>query len=270
MALETFSDFAMDISVRTLLCNGIPYFCAKDVASALGYAKTRNAVLDHVFEEDRSKLQDLRGALSPGPCLQSEHSQSVYITEPGVYALVFGSKLESARTFKRWVCSEILPRLRKNLQAQQSAPLCLRNESDLHYKVVDFLRRFFPHALLSAGLGELQDTSSKRMDAWKKGYQSGTPDILIHNYHARYNGFAIELKNPRGTGRLSEKQFDCLAQFQTAKFQTLVSDDYDRIILEIVNYFANVRLCCPHCKKRFKTQETLENHLRCFHRLANH
>ena len=270
MALETFSDFAMDISVRTLLSNGTVYFCAKDVASALGYAKTRNAVLDHVFEEDRSKLQDIRGYLSQGPLSKNEQGQSVYITEAGVYALIFGSKLESARTFKRWVCSEILPRLRKNLQAQQSAPLCLRNESDLHYKVVDFIRRFFPHALLSAGLGELQDTSSKRMDAWKKGYQSGTPDILIHNYHARYNGFAIELKNPRGTGRLSEKQFDCLAQFQTAKFQTLVSDDYDRIILEIVNYFANVRLCCPHCKKRFKTQETLENHLRCFHRLANH
>ena len=269
MALEIFSDFTMNLSVRTLLCNGAAYFCGKDVASALGYTNPQKAIRDHVFEEDRSKLEDFR-VNATFPHSKSEQGQSVYITEPGVYALVFGSKLESARTFKRWVCSEILPRLRKNLQAQQSAPLCLRNESDLHYKVVDFLRRFFPHALLSAGLGELQDTSSKRMDAWKKGYQSGTPDILIHNYHARYNGFAIELKNPRGTGRLSEKQFDCLAQFQTAKFQTLVSDDYDRIILEIVNYFANVRLCCPHCKKRFKTQETLENHLRCFHRLANH
>ena len=269
MALETLSDFTMNLSVRTLLCNGAAYFCGKDVASALGYTNPQKAIRDHVFEEDRSKLEDFR-VNATFPHSKSEQGQSVYITEPGVYALVFGSKLESARTFKRWVCSEILPRLRKNLQAQQSAPLCLRNESDLHYKVVDFLRRFFPHALLSAGLGELQDTSSKRMDAWKKGYQSGTPDILIHNYHARYNGFAIELKNPRGTGRLSEKQFDCLAQFQTAKFQTLVSDDYDRIILEIVNYFANVRLCCPHCKKRFKTQETLENHLRCFHRLANH
>ena len=269
MALETFSDFTMNLSVRTLLCNGAAYFCGKDVASALGYTNPQKAIRDHVFEEDRSKLEDFR-VNATFPHSKSEQGQSVYITEPGVYALVFGSKLESARTFKRWVCSEILPRLRKNLQAQQSAPLCLRNESDLHYKVVDFIRRFFPHALLSAGLGELQDTSSKRMDAWKKGYQSGTPDILIHNYHARYNGFAIELKNPRGTGRHSEKQFDCLAQFQTAKFQTLVSDDYDRIILEIVNYFANVRLCCPHCKKRFKTQETLENHLRCFHRLANH
>ena len=269
MALEIFSDFTMNLSVRTLLCNGAAYFCGKDVASALGYTNPQKAIRDHVFEEDRSKLEDFR-VNATFPHSKSEQGQSVYITEPGVYALVFGSKLESARTFKRWVCSEILPRLRKNLQAQQSAPLCLRNESDLHYKVVDFIRRFFPHALLSAGLGELQDTSSKRMDAWKKGYQSGTPDILIHNYHARYNGFAIELKNPRGTGRLSEKQFDCLAQFQTAKFQTLVSDDYDRIILEIVNYFANVRLCCPHCKKRFKTQETLENHLRCFHRLANH
>ena len=269
MALETFSDFTMNLSVRTLLCNGAAYFCGKDVASALGYTNPQKAIRDHVFEEDRSKLEDFR-VNATFPHSKSEQGQSVYITEPGVYALVFGSKLESARTFKRWVCSEILPRLRKNLQAQQSAPLCLRNESDLHYKVVDFLRRFFPHALLSAGLGELQDTRSKRLDAWKKGYQSGTPDILIHNYHARYNGFAIELKNPRGTGRLSEKQFDCLAQFQTAKFQTLVSDDYDRIVLEIVNYFANVRLCCPHCKKRFKTQETLENHLRCFHRLANH
>ena len=49
MALETFSDFAMNISVRTLLCNGTTYFSAKGIASALEYTNTHKAVLDHVF-----------------------------------------------------------------------------------------------------------------------------------------------------------------------------------------------------------------------------
>ena len=69
MALETFSDFAMDISVRTLLCNGIPYFCAKDVASALGYAKTRNAVFDHVFERRPLQIARSKGGPVTGPLL---------------------------------------------------------------------------------------------------------------------------------------------------------------------------------------------------------
>ena len=72
------------------------------------------------------------------------------------------------------------------------------NEKDLHYKVVNFIRRFHPDAIVIAGLGELQDTSQKRTDAFYKGYVGGQPDIVIMNKHNSYAGFAIELKTRRG------------------------------------------------------------------------
>ena len=264
MAIQIFSDTCW--SVKTCLSEGVPYFCAKDVAQALGYTNTRKAIRDHVFEEDRSKLEDLRGNVSL-PLPKHNDKESIYISEPGVYALIFGSKLDSAKSFKKWVCQDVLPRLRKAYKDQQKAPLCLANESDLHHKIVQFLRRFYPQALLVAGLGELQDTFHKRLDAWRKGYTAGQPDILICNAHSRYNGFAIELKTPRGTGKLSEKQDKCLGQFEIAEYKTLVSDEYDVIILELVEYMRNIRLCCPHCCRKFKTEATLQKHLKHFHRI---
>ena len=53
------------------------------------------------------------------------------------------------------------------------------NETDLHYKVVDMIRGFYPDTILVAGLGELQDTGDKRLDSYKKGYMRGQPDVLV-------------------------------------------------------------------------------------------
>ena len=58
--------------------------------------------------------------------------------------------------------------------------------------MVNFIRKYYPHAILIAGLGELQDTTQKRSDAYHKGYKGGQPDILIMNDHKYYNGLAIE------------------------------------------------------------------------------
>ncbi len=265
MSIEIFSDTCW--SVKTCLSAGVPYLCAKDVAKALGYAKPRKAITDHVFEEDLSKLENLMGPKT-GPYLSYQEKTSVYISEPGVYALIFGSKLDSAKVFKKWVCQTVLPRLRKSYQEQQKAPLCLRNESDLHHKVVHFIRRFYPQALLVAGLGELQDSAEKRLYSYKCGYTAGQPDIIICNEHAKYRGFAIELKSPRGTGKLTEKQDDCLGNFALAGYKTTVSDEYDVLLLVISEYMRDVRLRCPHCVKKFKSKVTLSRHLHHFHKLT--
>jgi prophage antirepressor-like protein len=265
MALQIFSESTW--SVKTVVADGQPWFCAKDIAKAFGYALPRKAVLDHVFEEDRVRLQDL-GRSQMEPPLKNEQGHSVYISEPGVYALIFGSKLESAKVFKKWVCQEVLPKLRKSFHEQQCAPLYLRNETELHHKVISFIRRFYPHALIAACMGELQDTSQKRLDSWRKGYQAGTPDIIILNLHAKYSGFAIELKSPKGNGVVSQKQSDCLEQYRMADFKTLVSGEYDVILIELVNYFENTRLRCPHCCKKFKTNGSLQKHLCHFHRIT--
>lgn len=92
--------------VRTLQVNGQPYFVANDVCAALGYAKPRNAVAQHVDNED---------ALKQGvPDNQGFTQETTLINESGVYSLVFGSKLPSAKFFKRWVTGEVLPSIRQN------------------------------------------------------------------------------------------------------------------------------------------------------------
>ena len=263
-SLQFFSQGSWEI--RTRVYQETPYFCGKDVAKSLGYANLRQAVIHNTFEEDRAKLQDIQGSTTQTP-IRNEGA-TVYITEAGVYGLIFGSQKEEAREFKKWVCQHVLPRLRKAYQAQCQEPLCLRNETDLHNKVVQAIRRFYPQAVLVAGLGELQDTSDKRIEAWKKGYTAGQPDILILNHHAKWNGFALELKNPKGTGKLSDKQANCLETYKMAGFKTLVSDCYDTILLEIFEYMQQTRLQCLICKRKFKGHKTLDNHLRCFHKCS--
>ena len=74
------------------------------------------------------------------------------------------------------------------------------NETDLHKKVIDFIRKYYPQAIIIPGLGELQRTPGCRIEAWQKGYKGGQPDILIANQSNDFIGLAIELKTPAGGG----------------------------------------------------------------------
>jgi len=243
---------------------GTAWFRAKDVAVILGYANERKAIRMHVDEEDRAKLENIRGTDMGRPLLHND-AQTIYINESGVYSLILRSEMREARAFKRWITSEVLPALRKSGVASQ---LCtITNETQLHYRVVAFIKGYLPGALLAPGLGELQDTSEKRLDCWRKGYRGGTPDILLLNHHKRYSGMAVELKTPKGTGRLSEKQRDCLQDYSRANFKTLVSCNYDEILWQLIEYFQHLRLCCLHCAQKFKNVEALGAHLKWIHRV---
>lgn len=92
--------------IRTVVIGEEPWFVGKDVAGALGYAKERNAVEKYVEQDDALKwgVTDALG----------REQQTVIINESGLYSLIFGSKLESAKKFKKWVTSEVLPSIRKN------------------------------------------------------------------------------------------------------------------------------------------------------------
>ena len=92
--------------IRTVQLNNETYFVGKDIATALGYERATKAIQDHVDAEDKDEIpiQDSIGRMQNTPI----------ITESGVYALIFGSKLESAKRFKRWVTSEVLPSIRKH------------------------------------------------------------------------------------------------------------------------------------------------------------
>ena len=93
-------------TIRTVQMDNETYFVGKDVAEALGYKNTRDALVAHVAEEDKNTV-----AISDGN--RGNPNQTV-INESGLYALIFGSKLESAKRFKHWVTSEILPSIRKH------------------------------------------------------------------------------------------------------------------------------------------------------------
>ena len=83
---------------------GEPLFCAKDVCDALGYKQTHKAVERHVDEGD--------GMKRPTPTTSGVQTM-LYVNESGLYALILSSKLESAKRFKHWVTSEVLPSIRK-------------------------------------------------------------------------------------------------------------------------------------------------------------
>ena len=80
------------------------------------------------------------------------------------------------------------------------------NETDLHYKVVGMIRRFYPDSMLIAGLGENQDTEDKRLDSYRKGYMKGQPDLMVLNYHKDIKGLGIEFKSSTGNYRVSDAQ----------------------------------------------------------------
>lgn len=91
--------------VRTVTIDDEPWFVGRDVAEALGYAEPRSAVSKKVDEADRGVAE----METP-----SGKQKMTTINESGLYALIFGSKLESAKRFKHWVTSEVLPAIRKH------------------------------------------------------------------------------------------------------------------------------------------------------------
>lgn len=93
-------------AIRTIEKDGEPWFVGKDVAAALGYERPTKAILDHVDDEDKDEvpIQDSIGRSQNTPI----------INESGLYSLVLSSKLPTAKKFKRWITSEVIPSIRKH------------------------------------------------------------------------------------------------------------------------------------------------------------
>ena len=249
----------------------IIWFLGKDVAEILGYSKTRDALSRHVDNEDKKLIccrpqnvdannSDLRG------------KYFTYINESGFYSLVLSSKLETAKKFKRWITSEVLPSIRKYGQyklfdSPWNKMIMISNEKELHYKVVNLIRNYYPDSLLVAGLGENQDTEEKRLDSYKKGYQRGQPDLMILDYHINYKGLCIEFKSPTNNYEVSESQLKMKAQYKKNDYAFILSNDYDKISKLIHKYMAGVRIPCEYCPKAFCSKKTLSSHYKIFHRI---
>lgn len=91
--------------IRTVTIDNEPWFVGKDVAEALEYNEPHKAIARHISDDDRTK--------HPVTDSTGRNQDTWIINESGLYALIFGSKLESAKRFKHWVTSEVLPAIRK-------------------------------------------------------------------------------------------------------------------------------------------------------------
>jgi len=92
-------------NIRIIEKNGEPWFIGKDVAEALGYEASRNAITKHVDDEDK---------LTHQISASGQNRNMTVINESGLYSLILSSKLPTAKKFKRWVTSEVLPAIRKH------------------------------------------------------------------------------------------------------------------------------------------------------------
>lgn len=103
--MTTFSnaDFG---EVRSITIDGEPWFVGKDVAEILGYSNPRDAIRNHVDEEDKMDGVAIRDSIG-------REQIPIFINESGLYSLILRSRLPKAREFKRWVTSEVLPSIRK-------------------------------------------------------------------------------------------------------------------------------------------------------------
>lgn len=111
--------------IRTMLIDGEPWFVGKDVAASLGYGDGKslaNAIAKHVSDEDKGVTE----MMTPGG-----RQNMTIINESGLYSLIFGSKLESAKKFKKWVTSEVLPTIRKTGGYNAPVPMTVPEQIQL-------------------------------------------------------------------------------------------------------------------------------------------
>lgn len=245
------------------------YFKAKDVASFLGYSDTKRAIQTHVWETNKTTKLIWGGDLSP------QKFGTIFLNESGLYQLIFGSKLEMAKKFQEWVFKDVLPQIRQtgkyqlnNHSIKPNLTFKIENEYDMHKQLINFIKVKYPQILLSIQSGELQnETQQNRIKSYNMGYEAGSFDIIINNLHKKFNGFAIELKSPTGKGIVSERQLTMQKKYEMNNFKTLISNDYNETIFQIIEYMNETRIRCSYCSRKFKNSTSLKSHLTHFHKI---
>ena len=248
------------------------WFKGKDVARILGYSNTKKAVLIHVDSEDKQQIFTPHASGPKMGPVGPSGSICTCINESGFYSLVLSSKLEAAKKFKHWVTSQVLPSIRKYGQyklfdSPWNKMIMIGNETDLHYKVVDLIRKYYPDSILVAGLGENQDTEDKRLDSYKKGYMRGQPDLMVLDYHIDYKGLCIEFKSPTNNYHVSEAQKEMKKKYVNNGYAFVLSNDYDKISKNIHEYMKGIRVPCKYCVKQFLNKDTLKIHYKVIHQI---
>ena len=180
--------------IRTIERGGEPWFVGKDVAAALGYSDTADALKKHVDEEDKELLK-------PGemPTLKMSNFGAYIINESGLYSLVLSSKLPTAKAFKRWITSEVIPSIRKTggyqiPQGKELLALAVLEAQKTIEAQATQIEEMRPHALLGRAI-TTADTSILIGDFAKilrqNGVLMGAKRLFVW---MRKNGYLIKRK----------------------------------------------------------------------------
>ena len=113
MALQIFRANQHLFEVTTLTVDQVVWFKGREVAASLGYSNPQKAVRDHIDEEDKKTYEELMERVNESATPSKQQPHEVYVNESGLYSLVLRSHKEEAKTFKRWVTSEVLPSIRQ-------------------------------------------------------------------------------------------------------------------------------------------------------------
>ena len=124
----------------------------RDIAIALGYKNTKDALTNHVDEKYKIQYRNIKGVAIHDPLVNAQ-PHTIFIMEPGLYSLIFSSKLDSAKDFRDWVFSTVLLSIRKygyykKIDTPNKFIFKIENEYDLHSRVVQNIIKFYPKALM--------------------------------------------------------------------------------------------------------------------------
>ena len=205
--------------IRTVTVDDEPWFVGKDVAEALGYSNTRDALSTHVADEDKNTV-----VISDGK--RGNPNQTV-INESGLYALIFGSKLKSAKRFKHWVTSEVLPTIRKTggyrkpmSTAEQIKLLALGN-TELNERVTDVEKKI-------NSLENDMPLYGCEIDDIKNHVNRKVVNVLGGKTSEAYRDGSIRSSVFKDIYRQLKREYGCVASYKSIK-RKWIDDAHDLI-----------------------------------------
>ncbi|MCE7787026.1 ORF6C domain-containing protein [Staphylococcus xylosus] len=193
-----------ELPVRTLTVNDEPYFVSKDVAEILGYLRPSDAIKSHVDEEDKLTRQFT---------VSGQLRNMTVINESGLYSLIFSSKLDSAKSFKRWVTSEVLPELRKTgtyqaklLTTSEQIQLIAKGNTELDERITT-IEETYP--IMHGQAKHIQQLVAKKVaeivrNKFNGYYKETSKKLFAEIYKSIKNIFQVPTYNSIPRGRYEE------------------------------------------------------------------
>ena len=176
-----------------------PYFIGSEIGKLLSYARSNHAILHNVWKINKLTYLDYSSTVAHtvgNYNIENIKPTSMLLRKAGLYQLIFTSKLESAKTFEKFITEKLTIQSKPIIEEViNEKPFgnqkCIMTEFDLQVHVVSYLRKYHPNVLFTSTHGELQDTSHKRIISKMKGYCRGIPDLNIMEITDQYKGFVM-------------------------------------------------------------------------------